>query len=133
MATNRRDKGRLERTQSIFMRIVALVFLVLALQAWMRVTGLSAEGRFRFDVIDDHWRLVSSVMCVLLPVAALGLWAGQAWGAVLWIAAASLTIATHGLLPDLFGRADFLIGFHVLGLLTMAGFRTVIALVANKR
>lgn len=125
--------GRLEWLQSVFMRVVALVFIALALHAWMRVTGFSDGGDYRFDAAGDHWRLASAVLCVLLPVAALGLWSGQPWGAVLWVAAASVAVAMHVLLPALYGRADLLVAFHLAGLATLSVFRLAIVFLANKK
>ena len=99
----------------------------------MPVTGLLEGNALRFDTMADHWRLASAVLCVLLPVAALGLWGGESWGAVLWIAAAVVAFLMHGAFPNLFGTADMLLAFHVTGLLTMAAFRAATAFVANKR
>ena len=56
--------GRLDLMQSVFMRVVALVFIALALHAWMRVTGFSDGGAYRFDAAGDHWRLASAVLWV---------------------------------------------------------------------
>ena len=133
IAAKRREKGRIDRLQLVFMRIGSVIFLALALQIWMKVTGVAGDGGSRFDIMPDHWRFASSVLCVLLPVAALGLWVGQAWGAVLWIAAACLAFAMHGAAPELFGRADLLLVFHVTGLLTLAAFRAALLFFNNKK
>lgn len=133
MALQMPDAERLHRMQRLYMRVVGMVFLALALQSWVRVTGVLDGAQFRFDTMSEHWRLASSVLCVLLPVAALGLWAGEAWGAVLWIAAASTAIAMHVMLPELYGRSDLLVAFHILGLATLAAFRLALILASRKK
>lgn len=127
------DAQRLQTMQRVYLRVVGMIFLALALQSWIRVTGVIDGPQFRFDTMSDHWRLASAVLCVLLPVGALGLWAGEAWGVVLWVAAASTAIAMHVLLPQLYGRADLLIAFHLLGLATLAAFRLSILVVSRRK
>ncbi len=123
IAARRREAGRVDTLYVLFLRVVALFMIVFAIQYWMRLLGVQEGADYRFDTMSEHWRLASSVLAVLLPVAALGLWGGYAWGVVLWLLAAAIEIGMHAWLTPLFGRADLLLGFHLSAMLVLVAFR----------
>jgi hypothetical protein len=124
---------RIARFEAVFLRLVALVLLALAIEYWMRVTGLLSGPESAFDNMPNHWRVVSASLAVVLPVAALGLWGLHTWGIVVWIGAAMTEIAMHGLLQSLFG-ADFKrLAFHLVALAILAGFFVARQMTARRR
>jgi Family of unknown function (DUF6163) len=132
MTARRREAGRVDMLNLMFMRLVAIFLIVFAIQYWMRLIGVQDGAQYRFDTMDEHWRLACSVLAVLLPAAALGLWGGYAWGVVLWIVAVAIELAMHAWLTPLFGRADLLVTFHLVGVAVLIAFRVVIRIMANK-
>lgn len=119
----RREAGRVDALYVLFLRVVALLLIVFAIQYWVRLLGVQEGADYRFDTMSEHWRLASSVFAVLLPVAALGLWGGYAWGVVLWLLAAAIEIGMHTWLAPLYGRADLLLGFHLTAMVVLVSFR----------
>lgn len=132
IAAKRREQGRIELACLLFQRVVAMLMIALALQYWMRLTGFSSGAEFRFDTMSEHWRFAASVMAVLLPVAALGLWGGYAWGVVLWVTAVAIEFSMHVILSDDFGRADIRVAFLIFGLLAYGTLRVALRIVNNK-
>ncbi|MEZ5872626.1 MAG: DUF6163 family protein [Nitratireductor sp.] len=122
-----------QRLNAVFLRIVAMVLLVYALQYWMRLTGFNPGPENRFDTMSEHWQIAASVLAVLLPVAALGLWGLFSWGIVVWFVAIALEIGIYAGLPDLYGRADLRVVFHVLSISVYLLFRFAISVLTNKK
>jgi hypothetical protein len=132
MTARRREAGRVDKLYVLFMRVVALFMIVFAIQYWMRLLGVQEGADYRFDTMSEHWRLASSVLAVVLPVAALGLWGGYAWGVVLWLIAATLEIGMHTWLAPLYGRADLLVAFHLLGVVVLIAFRAAMHMLSAR-
>lgn len=107
-----------------FLRIMAFLCLVSGLVYWSQLVGLSGEGSLRFDLLEPHWRVLSTVLAVILPSAALGLWTTQAWGVVLWVIALLIEIAAFGAWSYLYGAKPMLVFGHILSL----GFLAILAL-----
>lgn len=95
-----------------FLRVLAVVCLVSALIYWAQLLGISANGQWRFDVVEPRWRIVSTVLAIILPAAGLGLWLTQAWGVVLWLIAISIEIAIFGIWSDLYMERPNLVIRH---------------------
>ena len=121
------------RLNATFLRVVALVLLFYALQYWIRLTGFHAGAENRFDTMPEHWQVAASVLAVLLPVAALGLWGLFSWGVVVWLVALTIEIIMYAGLPDLYGRSDIRVVFHILCLVVYLAFRFAIAVLTNKK
>jgi hypothetical protein len=88
---------------TLFVRIVALGCLAFGIRIWGELTGYSAHGSMRFDLLGSDIMAVKASLAVLYPVAAVGLWLKGAWGPVIWSVAAALEIGTHQMFPDTFG------------------------------
>ena len=125
--------GILIRMEAFFARAVALVLLFFALRYWIRLTGFHPGEEFRFDTMSEHWRVASSSLAVLLPVAALGLWGRFSWGVVVWMLAAVQEIAMHTWFSDLFGRADLTVAFHLVAVSIYIALKLAEFLPANRR
>lgn len=121
------------RLNATFLRLVAVVLLLYALQYWMRLTGFHQGPENRFDTMSEHWQVAASVLAVLLPVAALGLWGLFSWGVVVWLVAMAIELVMYAGFYDLYGRADLRVAFHVLCLAIYLVFRFAIAVLTNKK
>jgi hypothetical protein len=120
METQNRLADRIAAIEHFFLRVVALVLIAVAIQYWMKVTGLNQPGGMRFDLLPSHWQAVAAVLSVILPVAALGLWGLNGWGVVVWIAAAATEIAMHTVFAGRFGVDAMKVAFHATALALLA-------------
>lgn len=118
-----RKMGTLDVTFRLFLRVVAFGCLVSGLQYWMKLIGFSDNGAFRFDLAPVHWQFVMASLCVLMPVAAVGLWMEVSWGAVIWVLAALMEVGMHQGLPQWFGQKPLVLALHALVAATYIGFR----------
>ena len=121
-------KGNIERLFALVLRLLALFALIAGLGYWAKLTGITAEGAMRFDLLAAHVRIVYTVLAVLLPVAALGLWMAARWGVVLWVVAITTEIVAHGLLADMFPARQGIVaaGVVCLGVLVIVSAATLI-------
>lgn len=85
-----------------FLRVMAALCLAAALLNWAQLTGITQNGELRFDNLDTHWRMLKTVLAVILPAAGLGLWMTQSWGVVLWLFSMGLELMAYGVWTDLF-------------------------------
>lgn len=97
-----------------FLRLLAAICLVSALIYWSQLLGISANGQLRFDIVEPRWRIVSTVLAIILPAAGLGLWLTQAWGVVLWLIAIAIEIAVFGIWSDLYDERPSLVMRHTV-------------------
>lgn len=86
----------------LFLRLVAVSCFWFGLQYWAMLVGYSLVGAGRFDLLSLPWKVASTSLAVLFPVASLGLWLTVSWGPVIWVLAAGGQILMYGLLPDIF-------------------------------
>lgn len=87
----------------VFLRLVAASCFWFGLQYWAMLTGYSLSGHARFDMLNLPWRVAGTGLAVVFPVAALGLWLGVSWGAVIWVIGAGAQIAMYKVWPNIFG------------------------------
>ncbi|MCS4241626.1 hypothetical protein M2418_001137 [Rhizobium sp. BIGb0125] len=106
-----------------FLRLVAISCFWFGLQYWAMLTGYSLGGRGRFDMLNLPWRVAGSGLAVLFPVAALGLWVGASWGAVIWVIGAGAQVAMYRIWPDIFGHNTIVPIMHGLVAAVYALFR----------
>ncbi|WP_407803771.1 DUF6163 family protein, partial [Staphylococcus aureus] len=78
------------------------------------LTGYSLGGHGRFDMLNLPWRVAGSALAVIFPVAALGLWLGASWGAVMWVMGAGTQIAMYKVWPHIFGANTLVPVMHGL-------------------
>jgi hypothetical protein len=76
------DEARWSLALTVFFRIVALLWIVEALEQWRRIVA-PASGSF----LDLSTATMSAVIffAVLNPIAAVGLWLIAPWGGVVWL------------------------------------------------
>lgn len=103
-----------ELLYTIFLRLVAVSCFYFGLRYWGMLIGYSNHGLSRFDLLNNHWRTVASLLAVIYPIAALGLWSGVSWGAVLWVVAAGCEVLMYGFWPELYGHNQVTVAMHVM-------------------
>ena len=128
-------KGNAERLFELLMRLIAVFAFASGLLYWAKLTGLVADGAFRFDLLAAHARILYTVLALLMPTAALGLWLASRWGVVLWVAATGAEIAAHGLFAEAFPARPGLAAAGMIGLtvLVLVALATVVERRAARR
>ena len=86
----------------------------------------SLVGAGRFDLLSLPWKVASTCLAVVFPVAALGLWLIVSWGPVIWVLAAGGQIIMYGLLPETFGANHLIILLHILVAVLYCIFRVIL-------
>lgn len=113
-------------------RLISLFLILFAVQYWASAIGIS-NNTARFDLMAQHWQLVTTILCVLLPVSALGLWTGSSWGVVIWLLAAITELIMYQGFPELFGEGGFRIVFHLICMLVFTSLISLGVLMENKK
>lgn len=124
-----REPNPAERLETVFLRGVALVLIVFALGYWLSIIGLYPERAPRFDLMAEHWQIASATLAVLMPVAAIGLWGMFPWGVFLWFSAVVIETIMYLGLPQLFGKQEIIVLFHLLAVLAYLILKTVLVVV----
>ncbi|KQV11292.1 hypothetical protein ASC97_15315 [Rhizobium sp. Root1203] len=110
----------------LFLRLVAVSCFWFGLQYWAMLVGYSLVGAGRFDLLSLPWKVASTCLAVVFPVAALGLWLIVSWGPVIWVLAAGGQIIMYGLLPETFGANRLIILLHILVAVLYCIFRVIL-------
>ncbi len=80
------------------MRVLALVYLALAVRTWSGLIGYG-DGPFLFD-LSVELQVLTVLLAILYPFVTVGLWMATAWGAAVWLLAAALRLVFDlGLVP----------------------------------
>jgi len=98
----------------VFLRLVAASCFWFGLQYWAMLTGYTLSGHARFDMLNLPWRVAGTGLAVVFPVAALGLWLGVSWGAVIWVIGAGAQIAMYKVWPNIFGSNTLVPVMHCI-------------------
>lgn len=109
-----------------FHRVVALYCLLFGLMYWIRLVGFYEGADWRFDLMPVHWQIAASVLAVLFPFAASGLWMLASWGPVIWFLCALIEGTMYIGFPEFYGSRPSLVLSHVLVAMLYVGFRLVI-------
>jgi len=102
---------KLDMLVLIFFRGTAFLFLLMSIQYWALMIGFN-DPAIRFDTMPNHWKIAGTVLCVLKPITALGLWGMYRWGIAIWFITISVEIFMHVLMPQEFGEKPVLMFFH---------------------
>lgn len=110
-ATIRRLRPYAPRIMLYYMRLMALILLVSALDNWGRIIGIGGEFR-TFDLLTPQRQLSTGYFAMVESVAAVGMWFGAGWGVAVWLFAAVTEIVIHVGFSDLYGPGTRTIIFH---------------------
>jgi hypothetical protein len=102
----------------VFVRLLAVFWLVAGLRHWMVVLDLA--GGTPFAELPTDRQIVTCVFAVADLVASVGLWLIASWGAVVWLILALAEAVLHGLFPEIYGMNTILLGFHGVTVLVYA-------------
>ena len=84
---------RLESWLVVFMRVLAVFYLGLSILSWAWAMGIWPDPDLRFDTVSAGARWALAGLCVLHPVATVGLWSALSWGRVVWLMAVIAHVA----------------------------------------
>lgn len=89
---------RWSRVLTIFMRLLALIWIVKGLASWAAILGMWPTAGFEGRAMGVQATLIYFAVIDLL--AAVGLWMASTWGGVLWL----LAVMSHVILAFFFPR-----------------------------
>jgi hypothetical protein len=111
-----------------FQRLVALYCLLFGIYYWIRLVGFYPGSLWRFDLMPVEWQIAASMLAVLFPFAAIGLWMLSSWGPVIWFICAATETVMYAGLPGRFGRLDPVLVVHLAVALAYIAFRLAVFL-----
>ena len=116
----------------IFMRLVALLCLSEGLVQWTSVLVSSPDGRSPLVLLSA--KAISAVVFFALiePIAAVGLWLGAPWGAVIWLGSTGVQLFVIVTMPGFFDHSA-LLGAGNVALLAIYGLLVLRIARAEKR
>ena len=109
-----------------FHRMIAVYCLLFGVLYWIRLIGVYDGPLWRFDLMPTHWRVACSVLAVLFPFAAIGLWMLASWGPVIWVICALTETVMYLGFSDMFGHRWLIIASHAFVIALYATFRLLI-------
>jgi hypothetical protein len=127
------NRDRWKVAYHLFLRLLALFFIIFTLQSWMRAIGISGAGSPGFDTMPAYWRMAIAALCILHPVTALGLWGLFAWGIAVWLISIIVQLAMHLVFTDLYGPDQTLVIFHISSFAIFIIFHIAIRIAANRK
>lgn len=113
----------LELARERLLRVVALFCLLLGLFYWTRLIGVYDDTIWRFDLMPVYWRIPATVLAVLFPFAAVGLWLLAPWGPVVWFLCAATETVMYVGFPDYYGERPWVVLLHLLVAVLYAAIR----------
>lgn len=117
IAMNQQQSGNLlDFLKMLFFRMVALFLLLFALKYWIQILGITSGTNSRIDLMPEHWQIASVVLCVLLPISAVGLWGRFAWGPLVWFLVIGVEFTMYLGLQSYFGTNEYALLFHLVTL-----------------
>lgn len=94
--------GVIHSAITTFLRSLALFYVVLSVRDWGVALGLF-DPALRYDRAGTAWALYHTIVCVLHPVVAIGLWTMLAWGRVMWFLAVAIQLIAMTIYRETFG------------------------------
>lgn len=95
----------------VYLRVVALMLLAAGLVRACQILGITPDGK-DFSDLPPAWRAGTAGLLLADLFAAVGLWVGAAWGAVMWSLALAVEVSMYTLFSDLFGSNPLRVGVH---------------------
>lgn len=86
----------------LFLRGMAGVSMIKGLYHWSLIIGVGTGGRL-FEFHSVEWQTATVFFAVIDLVAAVCLWLGAAWGAVIWLISVASMLAVDIFFPQVFG------------------------------
>lgn len=105
-----KENARLQLT-GIYMRVMAMLLLIVGLARACQVLGIVPEGQ-TFTDLTPAARAGAVTLLVVDLLAAVGLWIGAAWGPVMWAVALAVEVSMYTLFSDVFGSYPLRVVIH---------------------
>jgi hypothetical protein len=86
----------------LFFRLMAGVSMLKGLYHWSVLTGIGG-GDLPFEFHSIEWQTATVFFAVIDLVAAVSLWLGAAWGAVIWLMSVGSMLALAAFFPTVYG------------------------------
>jgi len=111
----------------LFLRAMAVLSMLKGLWHWAEVTGIMVGAEGGFEDRPLSWQSATVFFAVIDLVAAVGLWLGAAWGAVVWLTAVVSMAAVELLFPQVYGGRLWMVAIQVLMLFAYVGLTVMAA------
>jgi hypothetical protein len=96
----------------IYMRVVAMLLLVVGLARACQILGIVPEGADTFADLTPAMRAGAATLLLVDLLAAVGLWIGAVWGPVMWAVALAVEVSMYTLFSDVFGSYPLRVLVH---------------------
>lgn len=115
--------------KSVFLRILAAYFLILALRHWGTIViGTDAAN---FTTLALPVQISVAVFAVFYPITAFGLWNLFNWGVILWLINSVAILAMHLVFSAQFGEDYMEVSFAISSMLFFAILQVALHLNEN--
>ncbi len=130
---NQNEKAGLGALLLILLRrLIALVFIFYAITYWARIVAFGDFVGAGIDTMPTHQQVVSVILAVTMPIAAIGLWGLFSWGTSTWLAVLAFEFTLFYIYPDLYGAAPYIVLFHLVSLATYLAIKATMMVTRNK-
>ena len=102
-AATRDPQARWTSRLILYVRLMAVLFMLKGLFHWAAVCGFADTTNSSFDMAPTSWKAATIFFAVIDLVAAVGLWLAAAWGGVVWLTAAISMAAVEVFFPQIYG------------------------------
>lgn len=113
----------IDRLYLIFIALVTLICILGTVDYWSLIMGISKGGAYRFDIAPTHWRVAGTVLCLLMPLTALGIWFQTGFGPWGWLLITIIHFFMYGVMDDYFGTRPILLGVNIVILFLFVCFQ----------
>lgn len=97
-----------------YMRALAVHLIGAGIIHWARIVGFTQWRDTWFWDMPVEWQSMTVYFAVIDLVAAVGLWLGVSWGAVIWLFRILTQVVMHTVFADLFGKRPWEITFFAV-------------------
>lgn len=113
----------IDKLHNIFIAIVTLICVLGAVEYWSLLMGISKDGAMRFDAAPIHWRVAGVILCLLMPLTALGIWFQNGFGRLGWLFVTAIHILMYGFMSEHFGQRPLMLAASILILILIILFQ----------
>lgn len=126
-----KGERRVAYAMILLLRILGCAYLALSLWVWGRTIGYWPGEAFRFDTMNVPSRIYYSLLCVIFPITAVGLWSTLSWGRVVWVIAVFVQVGAYMFFQDPIDVSITFLNFHGLAISLYLSLEIGLRLVAN--
>ena len=113
---NQDPVGTWTRYLVLFLRAMAVLWLIKGLYHWAAVCGVGADPDSGFEAHTLAWQTATVLFAVLDLVAAVGLWLAAPWGAVVWLTSAVSMAVIAVFFQQIFGGQPIIVALEAVAI-----------------